>query len=199
MVIGSSTAAGSGATSIAASWAGSLQSKYSANGVKLTNIARIGTVTYQGLPTSSPPVAFRPGPDPSGNVDAALASTPKLVLVGYPHNDTAGNYTADETVGNLIKIRDYAQARGVPVIIVSTQPRNEFSDAQIARLAQIDASVSAQASPCFVEVRTALASADGRLAAQYDSGDGVHPNNAGHAVIFNKISALVDSGACVRL
>ena len=42
-----------------------------------------------------------------------------------------------------------------------------------------------------------LAGPDGRLAAAYDAGDGVHPNDAGHAIIFQRVDAVLQSGRCV--
>ncbi|HKB54471.1 MAG TPA: SGNH/GDSL hydrolase family protein, partial [Ramlibacter sp.] len=152
---------------------------------------------YSGLPTSSPLVAFRPPPDPTVNVDAAIARSPKLLLVAYPTNDTAGNFTVDETVHNLLTIRSAAQAKGISVIIVSTQPA-ALTAAQLAVLPQIDARMSAAVAPCFAAVREALAGPDGRLNPIYDSGDGLHPNDAGHAVIASKVEGVIDSGQCVR-
>ena len=194
--MGSSTAAGVGASKVA--WASSLQATYAARSVRLINIARSWTVTYDGLPTASSTPAARPSPNPVDNVDAALANSPKLLLVAYPTNDTANDYSVEETVNNLLAIRAAAQARGTAVIIVSTQPRR-LPAAQLARLALIDARLSSTVSPCFVAVREALAGPDGTLAARYDSGDHIHPNDAGHAVIHAGVVELIDSGRCVSL
>jgi acyl-CoA thioesterase I len=196
VVMGSSTASGAGAATL--SWADALRNNYAIRGVTEFNIAKGGSTTYAGLPTSSPPVSGRPSPDPSANVDAALAKIPKLVLVAYPSNDTTFGYSVDETVHNLFAIRAAAQAGGAAVIILGTQPLN-LPAAQLALLPQIDARVSAGVAPCFVEVREALAAPNGTLAPQYDSGDGVHPNDAGHAVIFNLVKNVIDSGQCVRV
>ena len=163
----------------------------------MVNIAKGATTTYAGLPTSSPPVVNRPPPDPTANVDAAIAQSPKLLLVAYPSNDTAGNFSVDETVRNLLTIRSTAQARGIAVIIVSTQPA-ALTPEQLAVLPQIDARMSAAVAPCFAAVREALAGPDGRLSPVYDSGDGLHPNDAGHAVIASKVESVIDSGECVR-
>jgi acyl-CoA thioesterase I len=145
-------------------------------------------------------VPNRPPPDPTANVDAAIVGDPrpKLLLVSYPTNDTVFGYTVDETVRNLLTIRDAAQAKGTAVIIFSTQPR-DLTPEQLAMLPQIDARLSEAVGPCFLPVREALARDDGRLALQYDSGDGIHPNNAGHAVIFDKLDQLIGTGNCVRL
>jgi lysophospholipase L1-like esterase len=193
-VIGSSTAAGYGAQY--RPWVAILRDTYSSASVTVANLALAGTTTYSGLPFGTPIPSGRPAPQAGSNVDAALSYQPKALVVSYPTNDTAYGYGVDETVSNLIAIRNHATARGVPVIVVSTQPRN-LSYAQLSQLQQIDDRVSGLVSPCFVAVRTALAGPDGRLAPAYDSGDGVHPNDAGHAVIAARVVSLIDSRRCV--
>lgn len=196
VILGSSTASGAGATKL--SWADSVRATYAGAGVTLFNLAEGGTTTYAALPLSSPPVPNRPLPLPGANVDAALARSPKLLLVSYPSNDTASGYTLDETVNNFLRIRSAAQSGGAAVIILSTQPLS-LPPAQLALLPQIDARLSAAVAPCFVPVREALSAPDGTLAARYDSGDHLHPNDAGHAVIAAAVRSVIDSGQCVRV
>ena len=160
------------------------------------NLAQGGMTTYEALPTNSPAVPSRPAPSASANVDAALSNTPTLLLVSYPTNDTAFGYAVDETVRNLLTIRETARSRGVAVIILSTQPRN-LNATQLAQLVEIDGLMSQQVGPCFVAVREALAGPDGKLAPQYDA-DGVHPNDAGHAVIHDRIVDVIEGGRCVN-
>lgn len=195
VVMGSSTATGAGATS--QSWVDRLKAGYAIRTVGVVNIAKGATTSYAGLPASSTPVAGRPAPDPAANVDAAMAFAPKLVLVSYPTNDTAFGYTADETVRNLLAIRSAAQARGAAVIVLSTQPA-ALTPAQLGLLPQIDSRVSAEVGSCFVAVREALAAPNGTLNPTYDSGDGLHPNESGHALIHSRVATVIDSGLCVR-
>jgi acyl-CoA thioesterase-1 len=197
VVMGSSSAAGAGAAE-GKGWAALLQAAYGPRGAQIANIAKGGSVSYAGLGASAAPVAGRPLPDPAANVDQALARKPVLLIVSYPTNDTALGYSVDETVNNLLAIRAQALAAGVPVVLTSTQPRN-LNDAQLAQLRTIDGRLAAGVGACFVEVRAALAGADGRLAAAYDSGDGVHPNEAGHLEISSRITALINSGRCLRI
>jgi lysophospholipase L1-like esterase len=197
VVMGSSTAAGTGAPA-GKGWAALLGASYAAHGAQVANIARGGSVTYEGLSTSAAPVAGRPAPDPAANIDQALARRPVLLIVSYPTNDTAAGYGVDEIVNNLLAIRAQALAAGVPVLVTSTQPRN-LSDAQLARMRTIDQRLAASVGACFVEVRAALAGADGRLAPGYDSGDGVHPNEAGHGVIAAQVSENLKTERCVRV
>lgn len=196
VVIGSSTAAGAGATP-GNSWAVRLLAAYAERPVQLINLAVGGSTTYAGLPTQSVSVPGRPAPDTAANVDAALAQGAKLMLVSYPSNDTALGYSVEETVNNLLAIRDAARSHDVAAMILSTQPR-ALSASQLALLPQIDARLSASVGPCFVAVREVLAGPDGKLDPRYDSGDGVHPNDAGHALIYERVRAVVDSKRCVE-
>lgn len=197
VVMGSSTAAGAGAPA-GKGWAAQLGTIYGPRGAQLANIAKGGTVTYEGLGTNAARVAGRPAPDPAVNIDQALARRPVLLIVSYPTNDTALGYSVDETVNNLLAIRAQALAAGVPVVLSSTQPR-KLTDAQLGQLRTIDQRLAASVSACFVDVRQALAGADGRLAPGYDSGDGVHPNEAGHAVIAAQVTELIKTERCVRI
>lgn len=197
VVMGSSTAAGAGASS-GKGWVSLMQVAYATRGVQVANIAQGGTVTYEGLSASSAPVGARPAPNPSLNIDQALARKPVLLIVSYPTNDTARGYSVDETVNNLLAIRSQALAAGVPVLVTSTQPRN-LTDTQLATLRAIDTRLAASVGPCFVEVRQILADAGGRLATTFDSGDNVHPNDAGHERIYAGIQTAIDSGRCIKL
>jgi lysophospholipase L1-like esterase len=197
VVMGSSSAAGVGAPA-ERGWAAQLQMAYAARGAHVTNIAKGGTVTYEALSVGSVRVAARPAPDPAINIDQALSHRPVLLIVSYPTNDTARGYSVDETVNNLLTIREQALVAGVPVLVTSTLPRN-LDDGKLAQLRMIDQRLASSVGACFIEVRQTLAGGDGRLAPKFDSGDGVHPNEAGHAAIALRVQAVIDDGQCVRL
>ena len=140
----------------------------------------------------------RPLPDAAHNIDAALALKPSLLLVSYPTNDTALGYSVDETVRNVLAIRAKAQSQDVPVMVLSTQPR-AMSAELLQRLDAVNTLLLKEVQDCFVPVHAALAGVNGLLAPAYDSGDGVHPNNAGHALIFQHIHNVLTAGKCVRV
>jgi lysophospholipase L1-like esterase len=125
-----------------------------------------------------------------------MALRPTLVVLNATTNDLAASYSVDETMTNLLAIRAVAEAGGARVVMLSTQPR-DLSDAGRAQLPVIDAGLASAFGDCFVDIRTPLANADGRLLPTYDSGDGIHPNDAGHAVIFQRVDAALQSGRCV--
>jgi acyl-CoA thioesterase I len=196
VVMGSSTAAGAGA-SPGRSWAALIQADVLNQGIKVINIAKGGSVTYEGLSSGAAPTPDRPVPDPLANIDQALSRSPSLIVVAYPSNDTALGYSVQETVDNLLSIRRQALLNSVSVVLVSSQPRN-LSAAQLDQLTVIDEQLSAAVGPCFVDVRTGLAGADGHLAPQYDSGDHVHPNDAGHELMATRIEAVINGRACIQ-
>lgn len=197
VVMGSSTAVGTGAPR-GKGWVALLGDVYATRGAQVVNTAKPGTVTYKGLSANALRIARRPAPDRATNIDAALAREPVLLIVSYPTNDTAYGYSVDETVNNLLAIRAQALAAGVAVLVTSTQPRN-LNETQLAQLRAIDDRLASSIGACFVEVRQALTGADGRLAPKYDAGDGVHPSKAGHAVIAEHVTELIDSERCVRV
>jgi acyl-CoA thioesterase-1 len=197
VVIGSSTAAGAGAAS-GKGWVDLLQTNMTPHGAQIANIAVGGSVTYHGLSAKSVPVSGRPQPNPAANVDEALSRKPVLLIVSYPTNDTALGYSVDETVNNILAIRRDALAAGVAVVVTSSQPRY-LPSGQLQQLKAIDERLTSNVGSCFVDVGTALSANDGRLASQFDAGDGVHPNEAGHRAIAARMQQVLESGACVRL
>jgi lysophospholipase L1-like esterase len=66
-------------------------------------------------------------------------------------------------------------------------------------MAAVDDALAAAAGSCFVDVRAELTATNGGIAPAYAAGDGVHLNDAGHRIIFDRIVAALDAGACVRL
>lgn len=197
VVMGSSTAAGVGAPT-GKGWVAMLQTEWASKKYVVVNIAKGGATTYHGISSTATPVSNRPMPDNAANIDQALARKPVLLIVSYPTNDTASGYAVDETVNNLLSIRAKALAASVPVVIVSTQPR-ALPASQLIQLRDIDQRLVNEVGACFVAVRAKLAGPDDKLAFIYDSGDAVHPNQAGHAVIATAVSDVLRNDACVHL
>lgn len=197
VVMGSSTAAGIGVAA-GKKWSDLLQLGLADRGAKIENIAKPGAVTYLGLSTTTAPVPNRPSPDPAINIDQALSRMPVVLILAYPTNDTVSGYSVDEVVNNIAIIRGAALSKGIPVLVLSTQPRN-VTPSQTEQLKQIDSQLSSKVSGCFVNVRPLLAGADDRLIPGYDSGDGTHPNEAGHRVIADAVLATINNGTCFRI
>lgn len=52
--------------------------------------------------------------------------------------------------------------------------------------------------PCYMDVFASLADASLGLAPSLDSGDGQHPNDAGHALLFNRVAPIVAPYVCSK-
>lgn len=198
VVLGSSTAAGVGA-SPGRSWAAQLEARLTPRGLRLDNRARSGANTYQALPAGAARPAGRPPTDPAQDIDRALDTGPRALVLAFPSNDAVLGYSGAESAANLLAMRGRASARGVPVMVLSSQPRNDAGPAARTAMREMDAALAAALGPCFVDVRDALADAEARIAPAYGAGDGVHLNDAGHALVFDRLWAAIDTGACLTL
>lgn len=197
VVMGSSTAAGGGAPA-GKGWVSVLQTLLESRTTGIVNLALPGSVTYVGLSSSAAPTAGRPASDPARNVDQSLSRNPVALILAYPSNDVVSGYGTDEIVNNILSMRATALGSKVPVLVLSTQPR-KVSEGQHAELIAINARLSTAIGPCYVDVYSKLSTSGGELMAQYDSGDGTHPNEAGHQMIAATVQQVIDNGKCVVL
>ena len=197
VVMGSSSAAGAGATKADLSWAGLYASWRQSTGGVTTNIARGGHTTYQALPQYCLVPASRLEPDVAHNVEQALTLQPDLVLISYPSNDAALGWSAQESVGNILVLRSVLADAGVASVVLGAQPRN-LSANRSALLQEFDRLLQQQVPQCVVPLYNLLQS-NNKLNPLYDSGDGVHLNDAGHAVVFAALQQLLEQGKCVLL
>jgi len=180
VALGASTTAGFIVSTPSRAWVPRLQAVVEGKGVAILNLAVAGSITSQWMPL----------------LNAAMRDRPTLVLMNATNNDLVAGIGIDETLANLLALRAMAAAGGASVVMISTQPRN-LSEADLLRLRMLDGQLAAAFRPCFVDIYSPLAGPDGRLAAVYDAGDGVHPNDAGHAIIFQRVDAVLLSGRCV--
>ncbi|MFN0014392.1 MAG: SGNH/GDSL hydrolase family protein [Saprospiraceae bacterium] len=190
VVIGSSTAAGVGARPIDSAWVPRLEAHLKrvnpAN--QVINLAKSGYQTWHLLPTGTRNPANRSAPDTLRNISRALSLMPDAIIVNLPSNDAAAGFPVREQIENFESIAFAAWAAGVPVSFTSVQPRN-FDQAKIQTQFQVLSSLEKHLFGQIINVWEPLAMPDGRLNPRYDSGDGIHLNNPGHALLFEKIAA----------
>jgi|SRR5665213_407986 len=186
VILGSSTAEGVGANPIDSSWSYRLQAAVNQNGIKanFVNLAFGGYTTYQAMPTGYN-VSGRPAPDTARNITRALSYHPALVIIDFPSNDIADNYTDQEIVNNYNRMARMLDSAKVQYIIFSTQPRNFSDPNQRMRLKTLNDTVKSVYTYHVNDFLDQLSTSTYSIKPQYESGDGIHVNNAGHAVIFN--------------
>jgi len=188
VVIGSSTAAGTGASTYDSAWVGRLQGYFRKNtspsdpDTIINNLAIGGTTTYDGMPTGFVPPNGRPGPNTSANVTAALNLNPDVVIINYPTNDAVNFFSKKETMDNLRTMRQYLLNAGKRVFITTTQPRNVSADLRDTLITTRD-SININFGPFAVDFWTDIANPDGTIKTIVNA-DGTHVNNLGHYYLF---------------
>jgi lysophospholipase L1-like esterase len=198
-VLGSSTAAGTGASQPSRSWVGLLQTWLSkTKGESIINLATPGILSTSALCTQQVSSNIAELVSPTRNVDRALKLGATRFILAFPSNDTTNGMSAEQTISNFIDMRQCAQSNDkAQVAVMSSLPRDGLTKQQNATIAQIDAAMLKEFGSCFINVRSALADTD-RKSIRHDlsAGDGVHFNDTGHAVIFAAVKRFLESGKC---
>ncbi|MCB1150184.1 T9SS type A sorting domain-containing protein [bacterium] len=192
VVLGSSTAAGTGASHPDSSWVGRyrnfVQDQYAVT--QVVNLAVGGYTTYHLMPDGFTPPANRPSPSVEHNITRALAYHPWAIIVNLPSNDVTSGYSLEEQLANYDVITGLADAAGVPIWISTTQPRNLTEPSRILQHTMADTTLALYGDHA-IDFWYGVALADGTIDPALDSGDGIHLNDAGHAVLYQRV---VDSG-----
>jgi len=192
VIIGASTAAGTGATPIDSSWVNRLRLTTAQNPKPLTyiNLALGGYTTYQGMPTGfKPPVSGRPLPDTARNITKAISLHPNLVMITFPSNDVANGFADDEVINNYAKMVSLLDSAKVPFILFGTQPRNfgASDSAKRLRLKTLNDKIKAIYTSRTNDYYNLLSTADFMIKPALSFGDGIHVNNKGHYIIMQTV------------
>ncbi len=189
VVLGSSTADGAGATSVEFSWAGLYRTHLQELNPEavVINLAAAGYSTYKILPTGHVTPPDRPAPDPNRNITKALTYEPWAIIVNLPSNDVAYAYSIAEQMTNYETVNTLAVTDGVQIWFSTAQPRNFPTQAQRDELfAMTDATLTVFGDYA-IDFWNGLADPAGMILPQYDAGDGIHLNDAGHALIYSRV------------
>ena len=103
-------------------------------------------------------------------------------------NDAANDYTLQEQQDNFERAMHLADSANVPVWVSSTQPRNNLNSAQMVNLIAMRDWLLTRFGNKAIDFFTTLANPDGTINIVYDFDD-VHLNDAGHAVVAQKVQA----------
>jgi lysophospholipase L1-like esterase len=190
VVLGSSTAEGTGPTEKRNAWVNRYRTFLKSENAnhRVDNLARGGYTTYHILPTGQATPANRPKPDPQRNITYALSLDPNAIIINLPSNDATSGYTVAEQLANYDTVLAVAGRSNIPVWIATTQPRN-LSEAGRKNLMEMRDSTLARFGQYAIDFWSELAQPNGTIKPQYDSGDGVHLNDAAHEILFQRVQA----------
>ncbi len=188
VVLGSSTAANAGARPTSMGWVNryDMYMKTLHPDNEVINRAVGGYTTYHLMPTGFESPEKRPAVVTDRNITYALAQNPDAIIINLPSND-ASHATLEQQQENFRVIAGLAAKAGVPLWFSTTQPRN-FADDKRAYQAAMRDWILATYGEFAIDFWTGLADQDGRILRTVDSGDGVHLNNAGHALLFQRVA-----------
>lgn len=194
-IIGSSTSACYNATIFDSCYVGRLYNYFNQNRNNDTAVdngyAVPGYNCFRGMPTSfvSPYPDPNLHPDPAKNITAAIASHPDVIIANYPTN-SYDTLRIDSILYCLRTIRDSANKAGIPCFITTTQPRSQFSLPARTKLNELKDSILLEMGFFAIDFWDGLTDpADFTILPAYNSGDGVHFNNAGHDTLFQRVLA----------
>ncbi len=191
VVLGSSTAAGTGVSKPDSSWVNRWQAWLNVDSrYELINLAKPGYTSYHVLPTGTPiPPQLSVNIDTSRNITRALSFRPKVVLVNMPSNDAAYSVPVADQLNNFQQIMEMATYGGASAWITTTQPRR-FNDSLKVQLQEITRdSITCIYGNKAIDFWKGFANSDGTIKKIYDAGDATHMNDLGHALLFQRILA----------
>ncbi|KAJ1450778.1 SGNH hydrolase-type esterase domain-containing protein [Pelagophyceae sp. CCMP2097] len=184
LIVGSSVALGSGASSAAASWAGRLAAALAARDVEVRNAAVGGTETAYALGRlqAVAPACCRPHV-----VFASLSLANEGLLA-------AADGAARRAVGNRFvvgvqRLARHATGIGAGVVVGTAYPHARYDATHAAEVRRVNADLEALAADggALVDFHAAAVATDGATWAAGASADDGHPNDDGHDRFFRAI------------
>jgi hypothetical protein len=191
-ILGSSTAAGTGASVPANSWVNKVTQYYTNASVlsQTYNLALAGYDPYYAMPTGYIPPAGRPSPDTERNITKVLTYSPDVVIISFASNNY-NIYSFEEIKSTLNTIYTEAINAGKRAFVTTTQPRTSFSQVNREKLRDIKDSIIKWYGIYSINFFDPIADpVDLSIKAEYRfSGDQIHINDAGHDVLYQQVIA----------
>ncbi|MBC7397583.1 MAG: SGNH/GDSL hydrolase family protein [Bdellovibrionales bacterium] len=202
VIIGSSTAAGTGASSYANSWVSKMYTdlNYLAGVTLIQNNLALGGLNSSNLATTG--MADR-------NITKALSLNPSLIIVALTGgNDLSSGVSETTYFSNLDDIKSAALARHVPIFFTGTSPKTAvtydqrqelktWNEGMLVREASCTTPLQDHYSPCFINVFMGLADPSTLMInSTYAYGDGTHLNDRGHAYYESVVLPVVKEYLC---
>ena len=195
VVIGSSTAFGTGAQPVDSSWVRRINYKYKYEESVVDtvyNLALGGYDPYHGLPSWYVPAPFYSLPDPLRNITKANSLSPDVIIVSFVSNNfQVGGLPMDSIMKALQLIKDSANKEGRLCFITTSQPRTQFDIPSRERLKVIKDSIINRFGFYAINFFDSIVNTlDNTILPAYASPfDMVHLNNAGHFMLYKQVLA----------
>ncbi len=192
VILGSSTAAGSGPSNQYNAWAWKytrfleqLDTRY-----EVVNISQGGFVTYNILPTGTTiPTGVNKTIDVNKNITKAVSLGAHGVIINLPSNDAASSYPVADQVNNYSLITQIASQNHIQLWVTTPQPRNfGLNSNQAAIQNQMVTETYNSFGVNAVDFWTGIGNSTGnQILLPYNSGDGVHATNEAHQIFYERL------------
>lgn len=191
VVLGSSTAAGAGPSSNTNAWVWLYTDylKQQDTRFDITNLAVGGYTTFDVLPTGTAiPGGVNETIDTARNITKAISLNADGIIVNMPSNDSNMGYSVTMQMDNFNLLNTTAQANNIPIWFCNVQPRNfAIGSSQMTTQLQMVTQIPTAFPTKTIDFWTTLANADGTVNSLYNSGDGIHLNDAGHQILLQRV------------
>ncbi|HCQ16156.1 MAG: hypothetical protein CMI36_12955 [Owenweeksia sp.] len=179
VVLGSSTAAGTGPSSRDSAWVWRYRRYITQMDTRfqVINLAVGGFQTKNIIPTGNP----------NNNITKAMTYVPDAIIVNLPSNDASANVPVSTQIANYNQVISIAAAGGTSLWVATPQPRNLSNPAQIQIQLDMVDSTYAIFGNFAIDFWTGFNKPDGTMDGKYDSGDGIHMNDAAHKILFERV------------
>ncbi len=190
VVLGSSTAAGTGASQPDSAWVNKYRAEIYQNDTRypIINLGVGGYTTYHILPTGTPiPDGVNVTINPERNVTKALTYDPAAIIINMPSNDAANNFPLEDQMANFQLIVETAAAGGAISYVCTTQPRNFTNPGQITLQEAVRDAIFDMYGEFAIDFWNGVATDEGTIMPSLDSGDGIHLNDMGHDILYSRV------------
>lgn len=192
VVLGSSTAAGTGPSDINDAWVWKYQKYLTEMDLRyeVVNLALGGFATYNILPTGTAiPSGVNRTIDTQRNITKAIDIGAKGIIINLPSNDAASGYPVADQLNNYGLISTDATNAGIPIWVTTPQPRNFGSNTtNLAIQQQMVTETYNTFGDDTIDFWTGFGESDGNgILAAYDAGDGIHMNAAAHQILYDRV------------
>jgi len=173
VILGSSSAYGVGASTPDSSWVGLTKAYYKA-------LHQLDTIINLAVPGSFSDSGVKLLPK-------ALSYNPDIVLVAFPSNDIVADVGIPKYMSNLRKMYNTVTAAGKKCYVSTTQPRDDQYAEPLLKVARD--SIVKEFPSNYMQFYDPLVAPGSYAINPLLSAEGVHPNNAGHRLLFQAVLA----------
>jgi hypothetical protein len=189
VVLGSSTAAGTGPSVQDSAWVWRYTREIFQKNTRMsvTNLAVGGFSTANIIATG----------DTAHNITKALSLKPFAIILNLPSNDAANNVSVTEQLKRFAEITGAATDKGVKVWVTTTQPKNFTNTSQIQIQKDMRDSILVRYGSYAIDFWNGIAQTNGHIISGLDAGDGTHLNDSAHGILCARVMAKQIDTLCL--